>query len=105
MAWYGWLLLAVSLAGCVLWWRIVVRYLINDDLEDDWFGATFLGLLVAAFWPLALVVWVFVKLRGPQAVQWFVMGAVGRTPVAQQRTATERETRIAKLERELGIDQ
>lgn len=91
----GWLILAGYLLGWLLAARAVMTFAANDktmipETPMDSALLTILACLIAMFWPLFLPALLVAKTRR-------------RSPRELKRDLAERDRRIAKLERELGI--
>jgi hypothetical protein len=107
MSWYGWLALGVALAGYLPTWRLLFRYFAFEfSDEPDWEDVGF-SLFFAAFfalgWPLLALGWLISRADAPR----FVRRVAGESRVEKQarheRELRDRENRIARMEKELGI--
>lgn len=96
MAWYGWILLAVSLYGWIACWRRLSWLLYQDCYKPDAADlsfAIFIGALLGLFWPIILPFYV--------AQKHGLLTAFMKPP--RREREHEQEERIRQLERELGI--
>lgn len=107
MAWYGWLVLTVSLAGWLatarrLAWKFYGK---PDPYTDDVdLGCSiFFGLAVALAWPLIVLAYYMIRLNLSPPVEGFLRAPPHVRKQAKQLKARELQARIKELERELNI--